>query len=270
MRIDRVTMRRLLYVKQLFIHGQEHMTGTEFERMFAILHFDNAIELLLKSVAASYDISISPKVTFPELWNRVNEKYKAKSKAELPRKTEVFHLHGIRSDVQHWGSPFSLDILKEFDECTQDFLKTILESVFGLRYDELFLSSLITDEKLRALLTEAERCFHKEKWKDAIEDISKAFVLAREEARKRRDLSIAPEWLRPPVIGSELGDTDERVELLALDLDFEEYRRFKKNTPAVIPLEPPVIQWIRKYDFNRENTLFCLNFALKSILKWGL
>lgn len=264
-------MRRLLYVKQLLIHGQEHMKGTEFERMFSILHFDNAIELLLKCVAASYGVSISPNVRFPDLWSRVNEKHKGRLKTELPRKTEVFHLHRIRSDVQHWGSPFSLDILKEFDECTQDFVKTILESVFGLKYDELFLSSRIIDERLRTLLTEAERHFHEEKWKDAIENISKAFSLARREARKRKHVSIAPMWLRAPQISSELGDTDERVELLALGLDFEEYGRFVKNTPAVIPLgENPVIQWIRKYDFSRENTLFCLNFALNSILKWGL
>jgi len=81
---------------------------------------------------------------------------------------------------------------------------------------------------------------------------------------------MVPMWLKAPEMSSLLGDTDERVELLALGLDFEEYGRFKKNTPAVIPLEPPVIQWIWKYDFSKENTLFCLNFAIDSILKWGL
>lgn len=266
MQIDRVTKRRLLYVKRLHMHGQEHMKGIEFDRMFAVLHFDNAIELLLKCMAASYDISFKRlHVRFPDLWNKVNEKYKEKFGTKLPRKTEIFHLHGIRSNVQHWGSPFSLDVLEGFDECTHAFVRETLESVFGLKYEELFLSSLIEDEKLRTLLTDAERFFNDKKWKDAIEKISKAFALAKREAQKRRRLSIVPR----ETLG--LGDIDERVGILALGLDIEEYGGFMKNTPALIPMgETPVIQWIGEYDFSRENTLFCLNFALNSILKWRL
>jgi hypothetical protein len=85
------------------MHGHEHIPyGTELDRMIAIHHFDNAVELLLKCVATEHNIAFkSLHVTFPDLWNQVNQRY------ELPKKTEMFQLHDFRSDVQHWGiSPF--------------------------------------------------------------------------------------------------------------------------------------------------------------------
>jgi len=185
MQIDRMTMRRLLYVKRLLMHAQEHMSdNAEFDRMVAVLHFDNAIELLLKCVAASYDISFrTAHVTFPTLWSKVDKEYEEKHGSKLPRKTEIFHLHGLRSDVQHWGTPFSLEMVREFDECTQDFVEKILNFVFGLKYDELFLSCLVKDEKLRTLLIDAERYYADSKWKEAIAKLSVAFLFAKKEAQ---------------------------------------------------------------------------------------
>ena len=267
--IDKVTRKRLIYVKRLYMHGHEHIPyGTEFDRMIAIHHFDNAIELLLKCVATSYDISFrSAFATFPTLWNKVNEKYEEEQGSELPKKTEMFQLHRIRSDVQHWGiSPISLEVMNDFDAYSLDFIQKILDSVFGLEYKELFISSLVNDTRIRALLTDAEKYFADEKWKEAIEKVSHAFAHAKAKALKRRRLPTVPRI----IMGLE--DVDERMSILALGLDIEKYRKIMENTPAVMfPLrEEPVIQWIGKLSFTRENTLFCFNFALDSILKWRL
>ena len=123
---DKVTHKRLIYVKRLHIHAQEHVShGTEFDKMIAIHHFDNAIELLLKCVAAKYEISLGDpfRLTFHKLWREVSKEYKQRLRSELPKKTEILQLHRIRSDVQHWGvSPFSLEAVKDFDEHTHDFM----------------------------------------------------------------------------------------------------------------------------------------------------
>jgi len=56
--IDNATKRRLIYVKKLFLHGHERIPyQTEFDRMIAIHHFDNAVELLLKCVATKNKLS---------------------------------------------------------------------------------------------------------------------------------------------------------------------------------------------------------------------
>ena len=252
------------------MHAQEHILhGTEFDRMIAVHHLDNAIELLLKCVASKYEIPLGDplRLTFHKLWSEVSKEYRLRFGSELPKKTEIFQIHRIRSDVQHWGvSPFSLEFVKDFDEYTHDLILTILNSVFGLKYSELFLSSLVNDLKIRELLTDAEKYFAEERWKEAITKLSIAFALARIKALRRRHLPSVPR------IRMGLEDVDERVSILALGLDIEEYKKFTKNTPAVLLTlgEKPVIQWIGKLNFTRENTLFCFNFVLDAILRWRL
>ena len=194
--IDKVTKKRLIYVKRLHMHAQEHMLhGTEFDKMIAIHHFDNAIELLLKCVAAKYEIPLGDplRLTFHKLWREVGKEYKLRLGSELPKKTEIFQLHRIRSNVQHWGtSPFSLEFVNDFDEYTYDFIQAILDSVFGLKYNELSLSSLVSDAEIKELLTDAERYFADENWKEAIRKVSIAFALAKRKAQRKRYLPTVP------------------------------------------------------------------------------
>lgn len=267
-KIDKVTRKKLVYVKRLHIHAQEHMlNGTEFDRMIAVHHFDNAIELLLKSVAITYGISFKNplRVNFHTLWNTVNEKYEENQGSELPNKTDMFYLHRIRSDVQHLGrTPFSLETIRDLNEYTHEFVQKILNSVFGLKYDELFLSSLVKDSKIRTVLTDVERHFADEKWKETIEKISIAFALAKRKAYRKRYLPTVPK----------MGDISDEIDILALGLDMEEYKKFIENTPVVFLMdyEKPTFQfqYVKDFDYTRENTLFCFNFALDSILRWRL
>lgn len=262
--IDKVTRKRLIYVKRLHMHAQEHISkGTDFDKMVAVHHLDNALELLLKCVAASYDISFkSAFVTFPTLWNRVNERYEEEQGSKLQKKTEMFHLHRIRSDVQHWGvSPFSLDAVKDFDEYMHSFIQTILNSVFGVKYNELFMSSLVNDITIRGLLTDAERYFADENWKDTVIKASVAFAFAKRKALRNRNLSTVPR----------IGEGGVDVDTLALGLDIEEYKRFFEKTPTVwLTGEEPITRERRELNYTRENALFCFNFALDSILRWRL
>lgn len=272
---DKITRKRLIHVKRLHMHAQQHILhGTEFGKMLAIHHFDNAVELLLKCMATEYEISLGDPLhlTFHKLWKEVGKEYKQRLGSELPNKTEIFHLHRIRGDVQHLGiSPFSLEFIKDSDKCTYDFVVTVLNSVFGLKYNELFLSSLVNDTKLRELLTDAERYYAEENWKEAIAKVSVSFALAKRKAQRERHLPTFPTLSRIR-LGSE--DADERVDILALGLDIEEYKKFIKNTPVVFIMdyEKPTFhfQYTRELDYTKENILFCFNFALNSILRWNL
>ena len=272
--IDKVTRKGLVYAKKLQMHAQEHiMRETEFDRMLAILHLDNVIEILLKCVAVDYEISLEDpiKLRFGVLWDKVDKEYKERIGTELPQKAQIFRMHRIRGDVQHWGiSPFSLEFVKELAIFTSGFFQTILGSVFGLQYNELFLSSLVNDQKIRNLLKEAEGYFADENWKEAITKMSIAFALAKKEAQRRRYLPSFPRGIEVGGLGIE--GIDERVGILALGLDIEEYNRFMNNTPAVpfVSLGEQGIQWIREPNLTKENTLFCLNFVLDSVLRWGL
>jgi hypothetical protein len=283
--IDEVIRKRLIYVKSLYMHGHQHIPyGTEFDRMIAIHHFDNAVELILKCVATQYGISFKHPLTviFPTLWDNVNEKYEQDQNSELPKKTEMFQLHNIRSDVQHWGiSPFSLEISSRFDVYTLDFIQMLLDSVFGLKYNELFVSSLINDEEIRKFLTEAEKDLGDEKWKDVVHKVSLAFALAKLKTENKLNIfspfhelsSLSFTNLRE---FREIKDGFEKltdaVKVLALNIDYEKYTKFEENTPAVfLPYQgEPQIQETRDLNYTRENALFCFDFVLDSILKWRI
>ena len=247
-KINETTTKRLLYVKKLYEHGHEHIPyGSELDRMIAIHHFDNAIELLLKCVASHYDLPFKTplKINFPELWKAVDKEYEQKNGVPLPNKTEMFQLHAFRCDIQHWGTAkFSLDIINRFYVYAHDFINTILSSVFNLKYDQLSMGSLISDSEIRKLIVSAEKYFSDEKWKEAVHKISVAFYKAKRKALKKYDpLGTSYFWSLTNLKMSRFTDFSdlirtvekiiESIKVLALNLDFEKYRQFQDNTPFV-------------------------------------
>jgi hypothetical protein len=241
--------------------------------MIAIHHFDNAVELLLKCVATRFNIAFKSQfVTFPQLWEAVNQK------TLLPKKTEIFQLHDFRSDVQHWGvSPFSSEIVDRFDVYVLDFIREVLVEVFGLDFDELFMSSLVEDKNLRRILSVAETAFEKGdyvkcmRYADAA--FSKAFWCKREEFRL---------WV-PSVKEEFLEELADIVSIMILGIDYMSFHKHqqvstgaiwdeeKKTIRYPLPLEEalgdkeyePDTKW-----YSRENAFFSLNFALNCILHW--
>jgi len=285
MMIDDVTLGKLLYTKRLFTHGYEHMMyDTEFDRMIAIHNFDNAIEILLKSVASKYNIHFKRPlyITFPKLWSEVNSKYKSHTGKALPKQTEVFQLHEDRSDVQHWGiSHFTLEVCNRYAVYTLDFIKTILKDIFDLDYDDLYSASFVKDDKIRGLLIDAEKAIKGEKFEECIKLTSIAFAYAKHEERKKLDLPIIPfslldRFMHPGDIGtieSSIREIFETLTTLALGINYKDYARFSKNTPVVLLLREegePIIQYVRELSYTPDNVRFCFNFVLDCVMKWKL
>jgi hypothetical protein len=274
---DNATKRRLIYVKKLYLHSHEHIPyQTEFDRMIAIHHLDNAVELLLKCVATKYGISFKKPlfVPFPKLWDSIDQRF------PLPKKTEMFELHNFRSNVQHWGiSPFSSEIVNRFDVYVWDFIREVLEQVFGLNFEELFMSSLVEDTALRKILTTAEKAFERRDYKKSMRFADAAFNRAlwrqEEELGFRMALQMGP-----------IERLAEEVTILKLGVDYRNYWKYKKFAPHAIWDEdeqniryPAPLSRIlgggrgkesEKKMYSRENAFFSLNFVLDCILRWHL
>lgn len=269
--MDEETKRRLIYVKKLYLHGHEHAPyGTEFDRMIAIHHFDNAIELLLKCVATKYDVPFKGLyITFPDLWSAVNQK------CRLPKRTEMFQLHNLRSDVQHWGiSPFSLEIINRFDVYTLDFIRALFKKIFELDFDELFTSSLIKDETMRKILTIAERAFGNKNYIKSMRFADAAFNRALRQQREDFGFYVPSEKREL------LEEMVDIVSILTLGIDYREYSKYRKIAPLYtiwdeeeqnIGYPQPLFGTDTEENrYTRENALFCFNFVLECILRWRL
>jgi hypothetical protein len=269
---DDETKRRLVYVKKLYLHGHEHIPyQTEFDRMIAIHHFDNAIELLLKCVATKLGIDFKNPlfVSFPNLWDAISKK------TPLPKKTEIFQLHDFRSNVQHWGiSPFSSEVVNRFDVYVADFIREVTEQVFGLNFDQLFMSSLVEDETLRKILTIAEESFEKKNYAKCMRFADAAFNEAL--WRKQEELG----FFLPSPKREFLEEVIDKISILALGVDYLNYKKYMKYASGAlwddkeknIRYARPLFEdeELEKKLYSRENALFAFNFALDCILRWHL
>lgn len=71
----------------------------------------------------------------------------------------MFALREVRNIVQHQGDIPSRETIIKYKAYTEDFFKKIALNLFGITYEELFLSVLIAAETLKEHLLEAERAF---------------------------------------------------------------------------------------------------------------
>ena len=138
---------RLILAKTLFLHGCEHASNkTKIDRMLAIHHFDQAVEMTLKCVATRHNIinSSRQEFRFKDLWNEGVTKG-----GNLPLKEQMFTLHDIRNLIQHAGIIPPYEEVIKFKGYVKDFLKNVIETEFNIKFDELSLASLIENEDER-------------------------------------------------------------------------------------------------------------------------
>ena len=71
-------LRRLLYSKVLFLHGSKHAEeNTAMDSVFAVLHFDNSIEMLMNTILEYFGAPYKSERRFHELFQDVIKLVKA-------------------------------------------------------------------------------------------------------------------------------------------------------------------------------------------------
>jgi hypothetical protein len=164
-------IRRLVLAKMLYLHGCTHASRKDdVSRMLAIHHFDNAVEMVLKCVATKGDTRSNKKQ--PSFEDLLQEK------KDLPLKDEMRGLHKIRNAVQHHGDIPSMESVSKYRGYAEDFFKKVGREIFGVSYEELFLSELIVNENLRKLVFKAEEALGREEFKLCIELCDDALMAA--------------------------------------------------------------------------------------------
>ena len=164
--MSEVELRKLALAKYIFLHGCSHVNNRdEISRMLAIHHFDFAVEMVLKAIALKHNILLSSKQDprFKDLWNKL-----VQEGVKLPLKSEIFALHDERNLVQHSGIIPSLEAVKRFEASTEIFLREVIKEELNISFDELSLSQLIVNTRLRELVKKAEGMFIVGKYRDCI------------------------------------------------------------------------------------------------------
>ncbi len=146
---------RLVLAKKLYLSGCSHTSGKDsVSLMLALNLFDNAVEMVLKCIATKFEIITSSRQDpgFKDLWSKIEGHNKT-----LPLKDQMHALRDARNAVQHQGDIPSLETVLKYKAYTEDFLKNVSNNIFGIPFEELFLSVLIENETLKKHLLEAEK-----------------------------------------------------------------------------------------------------------------
>ena len=167
-------IRRLILAKQLYLVGCKHaFNKNKINRMLAIHHFDNAVEIILKCIASKFNITSKRKYFyFEELIESI------KKKRRIPYEDEIKSLHDLRNVVQHNAEIPSLESIERHENNVLNFMKEVLRKFFNYNYEELFLSQLIENNSIKEMLNEAERLFAKGKYIESIAKCDEALTMA--------------------------------------------------------------------------------------------
>jgi len=278
-----VELRRLILAKKMYFHGCYHASGKdEIGRMFAIHHFDNAIELVLKTAATKAGIE-TPKndFNFHELISQIFKNF-----PDLPFQSQLKSQHELRNHIQHHGDiPSNEDIIK-YENYTGDFFKAACGQIFETSFEKLYLSQMIHNRKLKNKVKAAEIAFQKGNFKKCI-NLS-------EESLAHATFNIADIFSKAGLLTAYWSTTNEFSKVIKTDYP-KQYRGekffkpIKELSQAVLQLGMSAtgMQFLDEYrmDFLKfrkivgkideldddkleEEAQFSLNFVTNLILKW--
>lgn len=295
-------IRRLIYSKVLLLHGTEHShIGTSVDTALAILHFDNAIEMLMRIILEFYHASnIQKERIFDDLVNNVKVLIKSKhpeiNPDELLRTREIKNLHLVRNNIQHLGVIPAAEEVLRFRIVTENVISSVTSKLFKIHFSELSLGALIKDRRIRKLYAKADKAFSNRNYHEAIIFCVAAFETAKNMEQDRiygSGLTFKRISIEDGISNTEkdiieyVDKLAEEVEVTKLRLDYKKYQKYREISTKLQPFLR--IAWsltsikdilsktreILGYDIRKveqpilkEYARFSLSFAIESILSW--
>jgi hypothetical protein len=178
---DLITVRKIALAKQLYQHAVTQAAhDTLTARILSVISFDLATETLLRAAVASLDPSRTPADGFSGLIQQLESLLVSASLGPLPDRGNVIHVHSIRNDAQHRARHPSKTEVSDARTYTRDFLNKATQLLWGLNIDAVSLVDLVSHQRLRDLLQDAERHFQAHEFVRTAEQACAALTLAYE------------------------------------------------------------------------------------------
>lgn len=158
--MDELIKKRLIISKRLYTHGELHsLSSSSMDRMLAIHHFDNSVEISLKNILLKYKIKPENelKINFDTLWASVNNyELFRKQNQKLPYESEMKGLRTVRNRIQHHADVPSIEDVEKYRVATRAFLESVFDKYFkGAKFSEISTIDWIESEWIRVRLTAA-------------------------------------------------------------------------------------------------------------------
>ena len=285
-------VRRLIYSKALLLHGIRHAEeNSAVDSAFAILHFDNSMEMILNIILEYFGAPAKQERKFYEIINAANEVIKEKMNIDgnkLLNSREITNLHNVRNAIQHHGLIPDENEVRRYCILTQKVVDNVTSKLFGLEYEDLSLALLIKDEQIHELFSKANSAYEKANYQKTIIYCVTAFERAKNNEQILLHGSgiiikkIIAQGTIPKPIEEYLEIVTEELEILKLRLDYKKYQKYRDISHELKPFlwisSEDAVSKVKKIISNKlaefeasslkDCARFCLDFTIESILRW--
>ena len=165
-------MRRLTLVRHLYNTAVIQSREADVRSGLAILPFHDAAEMFLQLACEQHEASKKKQAEFADYWSWLSEKG-----IKLTQSEGMKRLNKVRVSLKHYGilpAPLVMEGLRA--EIT-NFFQDNTPIAFDIRFDQISLTSLITNQEISQLLVEAETALTATDHVTALEKAKTAFVL---------------------------------------------------------------------------------------------
>ncbi|MEV7684485.1 hypothetical protein [Streptomyces bungoensis] len=143
-------VQRLAYIRYLHREGIEQSRQPPPLRSRAITSFHDAVENYLGLVAQHLGIELGRNTEFIAYWAAIKPQF------ELPKKEQMRRLNDVRVALKHNGTFPSEHQIEQARQTLDDFFTTVTPKVFGVDFDSIDMTDLLTQPDTARLLREAQ------------------------------------------------------------------------------------------------------------------
>ena len=260
-----VMMRGLVVARYLYESGvqQSHQRG--FRRATALLTLHDAVEMLLVLGLQHHDLYKRSKLTFDQYWPELRTK-----DVHVTQQGAMQRLNNARVNLKHHASLPGPDVVEEARVQTGVFFIENTPTIFGVNFDDVSLSSIVTYAKSRTHLEQADRHMSAAEYEAAIREIACAFHYLVGQCRSDGDPWA---WQIIGFITKTIEQDQDTVRFitlgLTLGLDFGRWRRFRGLTPKITERMTGELSVERRRGVppTLDQCRFCYDFVIDSALR---
>jgi hypothetical protein len=148
-------------------------SSNDFNLYVATNHMQDGAEIFLFAVAEHLGVSLKERDGFDRYFDQIN----AKTGRELPFRARLNALNKTRVSSKHYGVQPERKEVQAFLTVVSEFLEEVCRDLLGVELAQISICHLISNEKIRQALSDANEAFAKGRFADVLIEVRKAFYL---------------------------------------------------------------------------------------------
>ena len=171
-------LKRITYSKFLLLQGHESLrSSTPIADGVSVSLYQDAAEMLLRSVAEHFDADVKPRTSFDEIFNKIENAKNNKKNVTISSKIAITQLNKSRVNFKHHGLLPRHEDAQKFSHDIEVFFQRTVEEFFELTYEDISLADVIKNDRIKNHLKLAEKNFYENMFSESILNSAKGFHL---------------------------------------------------------------------------------------------